>query len=91
MPVANHKVLLEKLVQIERSIGIETNFTLQKMLLEAEEYLLELEKERVANLRPNAHPPVLTGRAAKADSVLLRAQLRDALQRAVRTYRPDSA
>jgi hypothetical protein len=44
-------MLLEKLIQIERAIGVESNFTLQKMLIEAEDYLLQLEKELVENLR----------------------------------------
>jgi len=69
----NHKDLLEKLLQIERAIGVDTNFTLQKMLMEAQDCLLELEKERVERLRRNVERPdsdqsILSGFQAKPSS-----------------------
>jgi hypothetical protein len=69
----NHRDLLEKLLQIERAIGVETNFTLQKMLLEAQDCLLELEKERVERLQRNvgesdSDQSILSGFQAKPNS-----------------------
>lgn len=51
----NPKDLLEKLIKIEQAIGVETNFSVKKMLIEAEECLLQLEKERVQALRGDAY------------------------------------
>jgi hypothetical protein len=47
----NPTVLLEKLIEIERSIGSETNTTLRNKVLEAQEYVLEMQKETVERLR----------------------------------------
>jgi hypothetical protein len=47
----NTSVLLEKLVQIERSIGIETNNTLRAMVLDAQDCALALQKSLAQHLR----------------------------------------
>lgn len=47
----SYKTLLDKLIQIERSLGVETNLTVHKMLLEVEEHLLQMEKDLVDELR----------------------------------------
>jgi hypothetical protein len=47
----NHRDLLDKLIRIERAIGVESNLTVHKMLIEAEDCLLELAKERAESLR----------------------------------------
>jgi hypothetical protein len=44
-------ILLEKLIEIERSIGVETDTTLRKQVLEAQDYVLEIQKEIVDKLR----------------------------------------
>jgi hypothetical protein len=55
----NHRLLLEKLIQIEQAIGVETNVAIHKMLLEAEDCLLQLEKEMVEHLLRIERSPVL--------------------------------
>jgi hypothetical protein len=68
----NPQNLLDKLIQIERAIGVETNFTVKKMLIEAEEFLLELEKERVQALHRDAYRSVLSGFRSEPSSFALR-------------------
>lgn len=41
----NFNILLEQLIDIQRSIGIETDNTIRKMLLDAQESLVALQKE----------------------------------------------
>jgi len=47
----NTTVLLEKLIQIERSIGVETNFAVRSLVQDAQDYLLGMQRERVEHLR----------------------------------------
>ena len=68
----NPKDLLDKLIQIERAIGVETNFTVKKMLIEAEGCLLELEKQRVQALHRDADRSVLSGFQTEPSSFALR-------------------
>jgi hypothetical protein len=42
----NHTILLQKLIAIEKSIGATDNTTLRQLVHEAEDYLLQLQKER---------------------------------------------
>lgn len=41
-PLVNPSVLLQKLIEIERSIGIETESTTRRKVLEAQDYLLRV-------------------------------------------------
>ena len=41
----NNTVLLQKLIEIERSIGATDNVTLRQLVYEAEDCLLEIQKE----------------------------------------------
>jgi hypothetical protein len=43
--------LLEKLFDIERSIGVETNATIRNKIIDIEEYVLSMQRERAENLR----------------------------------------
>jgi hypothetical protein len=43
-------ILLQKLIEIEQSIGVETNMTLRKQVLDAQDCLLQMQKEIVENL-----------------------------------------
>jgi len=70
----NHKDLLDKLIQIERAIGVETNFTVKKMLMEAEECLLELEKEGLQSPHGNACRPALSEFQTEPSSFSLRSE-----------------
>jgi len=47
----NSSVLLEKLIQIERSIGTETNFTVRGLVQDAQDYVLGMQREKVEKLR----------------------------------------
>jgi hypothetical protein len=47
----NINILLGKLIEIERSIGVETNTTLRQQVLDAQDYLLGIQKEIVDKLR----------------------------------------
>jgi hypothetical protein len=47
----NTNILLDKLIEIERSIGVETNTTLRKQVLDAQDCVLEMQREMVENLR----------------------------------------
>ncbi|MFZ0783708.1 MAG: hypothetical protein WAM86_21375 [Candidatus Sulfotelmatobacter sp.] len=42
----NHTILLQKLIAIEKSIGAADNRTLRQLVHEAEDCLLQLQKER---------------------------------------------
>jgi hypothetical protein len=68
----NHQKLLDKLIRIERAIGVEDNLTLQKMLMDAEESLLALEKERVQTLRRDVSQSALSGFQNESSSFALR-------------------
>ncbi len=48
--VTTTTVLLRKLLSIERAIGAADNTTLRVLVNEAEEYLLQMQKERVESL-----------------------------------------
>ena len=49
-------VLLEKLVDIQRSVGIETNSVVKHKLMDAQEYLLAMEKERLGSHNATSEP-----------------------------------
>ena len=44
-------ILLQKLIEIEKSIGVETNTTLRKQVLDAQDCVLQIQKETAENLR----------------------------------------
>jgi hypothetical protein len=44
-------ILMEKLIEIERSIGVETNTTVRKQVLDAQDYLLGMQREIAEKLR----------------------------------------
>lgn len=41
----NTRVLLEKLIDIERSIGVDSTVSLHMKVIDAQEYVLEMQKE----------------------------------------------
>ncbi len=45
----NNTVLLQKLIAIERSIGMSDNATIRQLVFEAEDCLLEIQRERAQN------------------------------------------
>jgi len=47
----NINILLGKLIEIEQSIGVETDTTVRKQVLDAQDYLLGIQKEIVEKLR----------------------------------------
>jgi len=47
----NTTVLLQKLIEIERSIGVETNATIRNQVLDLQDYVLEMQKQTLENLR----------------------------------------
>jgi hypothetical protein len=46
----NTTLLLDKLTQIERAVGVETNITVRLMILEAQDCLLEMQKAKAERL-----------------------------------------
>jgi len=42
----NNTILLQKLIAIEKSIGMADNRTIRQLVYEAEDYLLQLQKDR---------------------------------------------
>jgi hypothetical protein len=52
----NPSILLQKLIEIERSIGIETPSTTRRRVLEAQEYLLRVHLGSRDALRSNSTP-----------------------------------
>ena len=42
----NNTILLQKLIAIEKSIGMADNATIRQLVYEAEDYLLQLQKDR---------------------------------------------
>jgi hypothetical protein len=47
----NASQLLTKLTEIERAIGVVDSITLRKMVVEAQEFVLQTQKENVEHLR----------------------------------------
>jgi hypothetical protein len=47
----NTTVLLQKLTEIERSIGVETNATIRNQVLDLQDFVLETQKQTLENLR----------------------------------------
>ncbi len=56
----NHTLLLQKLIAIERAIGVADNNTLRDLVYEAESYLLLMQREAVDKL--SVEPERETGR-----------------------------
>jgi hypothetical protein len=73
----NHRDLLDKLLQIERAIGVESNLAVREMIMNAEECLLKLEKARVEELCKNAGVSILSGYQPEASFFTLRSEPRD--------------
>ncbi len=48
--VMNHTLLLQKLIAIERAIGVASNNTVRDLVYEAEGYLLQMQREEVEAL-----------------------------------------
>ena len=67
----NNTVLLQKLIVIERSIGVTDNSTLRGLVYEAEDCLLEIQKERaqsfILDSQPRRHAPLSYDRRDLAD------------------------
>jgi len=55
----NHTLLLQKLIAIERAIGVASNNTLRNLIYEAESYLLQIQRDVVDEL--SGHPERETG------------------------------
>jgi hypothetical protein len=49
-------VLLDKLIDIQRSVGIETADTIRNKLMDAQDYLLRMEKARLEAYRAALEP-----------------------------------
>jgi hypothetical protein len=47
----NTTVLLQKLIEIERSIGVETNATIRNQVLDLQDHVLEMQKQTLESLR----------------------------------------
>jgi hypothetical protein len=56
--------LLKKLIDVEKSIGVESNFVVRRKMHEAEDYALELQREMAQSLhfaaKRFAHPGMET-------------------------------
>jgi hypothetical protein len=50
----NPVALLDKLVEIECAIGVETNAALHELVIEAQNHVLRTEREMATSLRKNA-------------------------------------
>jgi hypothetical protein len=50
-------VLLKKLIDVEESIGVQSNFVVRRKMHEAEDYALELQKELLETLLPRLRTP----------------------------------
>jgi hypothetical protein len=50
----NLTTLLDKLIEIERAIGTETDAVIRRKMQDVEDYVLELQKEKASRLR-NEH------------------------------------
>lgn len=48
--VINHTILLQKLIAIERAIGTASNKTIRDMVYDAENHLLQMQREEVQGL-----------------------------------------
>jgi hypothetical protein len=48
--VINHTLLLQKLIAIERAIGVASNNTLRDLVYEAEGHILQMQREEVEAL-----------------------------------------
>lgn len=48
--------LLERLMEIERAIGVEDSATVRRMVIAAQECYLKMQKESVESLRPKLGP-----------------------------------
>ena len=86
----NHRDLLNKLLQIEQAIGVESNFTIHEMLMDAENCLLRLEKERIEELSRNAGVSVLSGYRPETSSFILRSESGDSAPATVGFQAPES-
>jgi hypothetical protein len=53
----NPVALLNKLVEIECAIGVETNATLQELIIEAQNHVFRMERDMTANLRKSPERP----------------------------------
>lgn len=58
----NSSVLLQKLIDIERSIGVETQSTTRRKVLDAQEYLLGVHWSIEAGHRPQAEDDQQAGK-----------------------------
>jgi hypothetical protein len=47
----NHTILLQKLIAIERAIGVETNNTIRDLVYDAENHLLQMQRDGVQGSR----------------------------------------
>ena len=53
----NSTQLLSKLTEIERAIGVVDTLSLRKMIVEAQEYVLQSQKENIQELRKKVSAP----------------------------------
>lgn len=64
--------LLSRLLEIERAIGVEEPIRIREMLMEAQECVLELQKNAIYNLREQNVEPAASTLIARSHSRLLR-------------------
>ena len=48
--------LLERLIEIERAIGVKDPITLRRMVIDTQDYVLQMQKEYAEFLRPKQGP-----------------------------------
>jgi PHD/YefM family antitoxin component YafN of YafNO toxin-antitoxin module len=55
----NSSQLLNKLTEIERAIGVVDTLSLRRMIVEAQDYILQSQKETIQELRQNTRRAVV--------------------------------
>ncbi|HEX8711034.1 MAG TPA: hypothetical protein VF730_04110 [Terracidiphilus sp.] len=50
--------MLDRLIEIERAIGVVDSLSLRKMVVEAQEVVLQAQKQAIQDLRQRATPPI---------------------------------
>lgn len=54
----NISLVLDRLIEIERAIGVVDSLSLRKMVVEAQEAVLQAQKQAIHDLRQRTAPPI---------------------------------
>ena len=46
-----YRLVLERLMEIERAVGVQDTHTVKRMVIDAEEFILKLQKESIQTIR----------------------------------------